>query len=116
MLGQLGERLFLQTLSPKVCSNLGAREEAEGKGTLASPVLQQFLRASLDTINDEAWIEALSCKLSRWLSSSPSSSGEKAFLYKALGTALGACKGVLHVQEKQEPSEAQAVQRPECEE
>ncbi|XP_052527286.1 uncharacterized protein LOC128074945 [Tympanuchus pallidicinctus] len=87
MLGQLGERLFLQTLSPEVCSNLGAREEAEGKGTLASPVLQQFLRASLDTISDEAWIEALSCELSRWLSSSPSSSGEKVgspWLYPAV--------------------------------
>ncbi|XP_031471643.1 maestro heat-like repeat-containing protein family member 1 [Phasianus colchicus] len=39
--------------------------------------LLKFLRASLDTIKDEAWIEALSCELSRWLSSSPSSSGEK---------------------------------------
>jgi len=53
------------------------REEAKGKGTLSSPVLQQFLRASLDTAQDEAWIEALSCELSRWLSSSASSSGEK---------------------------------------
>ena len=66
MLGQLGERLFFQALSPEVCSNLGVRREAKGKGTLASPVLQQFLRASLDTIKDEAWIEALSCELSRW--------------------------------------------------
>ena len=52
-------------------------EEAKGKGTLAFPVLQQFLRASLDTMEDEAWTKALSCELSRQLSSSPSSSGEK---------------------------------------
>jgi len=52
-------------------------EEAKGKGTLASPVLQQFLRALLETMEDEAWTKALSCELSQWLSSSPSSSGEK---------------------------------------
>ena len=56
---------------------MGVREEAKGKGTLSSPVLQQFLRASVDTTEDEAWTEALSCELSRWLSSSASSSGEK---------------------------------------
>ncbi|XP_032296785.1 maestro heat-like repeat-containing protein family member 2B [Coturnix japonica] len=39
--------------------------------------LLKFLRASLETMEDEAWTEALSCELSRWLSSSPSSSGEK---------------------------------------
>ncbi|XP_031452019.1 maestro heat-like repeat-containing protein family member 2B [Phasianus colchicus] len=81
--------------------------------------LLKFLRASLETIEDEAWTEALSCELSRWLSSSASSSGEKSFLYKALGTALGACKGVLHIQEKllqhleeanaEEPAEAQGM-------
>ena len=63
-------------LFPEGCSDLGMQEEAKGKGTLASPVLQQFLRASLETMEDEAWTEALSCELSRWLSSSPSS-GEK---------------------------------------
>ncbi|XP_019467987.1 maestro heat-like repeat-containing protein family member 2B [Meleagris gallopavo] len=81
--------------------------------------LLKFLRASLETIEDEAWMEALSCELSRWLSSSASSSGEKSFLYKALGTVLGACKGVLHIQEKllqhleeanaEEPCEAQGI-------
>ncbi|XP_010724801.2 maestro heat-like repeat-containing protein family member 2B [Meleagris gallopavo] len=81
--------------------------------------LLKFLRASVDTTQDEAWIEALSCELSRWLSSSACSSGEKSFLYKALGTVLGACKGVLHVQEKllqhleeanaEEPCEAQGI-------
>ncbi|XP_040508983.1 maestro heat-like repeat-containing protein family member 2B isoform X1 [Gallus gallus] len=94
-------------------------EEAKGKEPLASPVLQQFLRASLNTMEDEAWTKGLSCKLSQWLSSSPSNSGEKSFLYKALGTVLGACKEVLHIQEKllqhleeanaEEPSEAQGM-------
>ncbi|XP_042722729.1 maestro heat-like repeat-containing protein family member 2B [Lagopus leucura] len=93
--------------------------EGKGKGTLSSPVLQQFLRASLDTIEEKAWIEALSCELSQRLSSSASSSAEKSFLYKALGTELGSCKGVLHVQEKllqhleeanaEEPREAQGI-------
>ncbi|XP_040518423.1 maestro heat-like repeat-containing protein family member 2B isoform X2 [Gallus gallus] len=79
--------------------------------------LLKFLRASLDTMEDEAWTKGLSCKLSQWLSKSPSSSGEKSFLYKALGTVLGACKEVLHIQEKllqhleeanaEKPSEAQ---------
>uniref|UniRef100_G1NP73 Uncharacterized protein n=1 Tax=Meleagris gallopavo TaxID=9103 RepID=G1NP73_MELGA len=81
--------------------------------------LLKFLRASLDTMEDEAWTKALSCELSRQLSSCPSSSGEKSFLYKALGTVLGACKEVLHIQEKllqhlaeakaEEPSEAQGM-------
>ncbi|XP_065597444.1 maestro heat-like repeat-containing protein family member 2B [Cyrtonyx montezumae] len=62
--------------------------------------LLKFLRASLETMEDEAWTKRLSCELSHWLDRSPSSSGEKSFLYKALGTALGACKDVLHVQEQ----------------
>ncbi|POI24460.1 hypothetical protein CIB84_011790, partial [Bambusicola thoracicus] len=79
--------------------------------------LLKFLRASLYTIEDEAWTKGLSCELSQRLSSSPSSSGEKSFLYKALGTVLGACKEILHIQEKllqhleeanaEEPSEVQ---------
>ncbi|XP_031466693.1 maestro heat-like repeat-containing protein family member 2A [Phasianus colchicus] len=40
--------------------------------------LLKFLRASLETMEDEAWTKGLSCELSRYLSSSPSSSGEKA--------------------------------------
>lgn len=39
--------------------------------------LLQFLRASLETIGDDAWIKRLSCALSQRLDSSPSSSGEK---------------------------------------
>ncbi|XP_042747444.1 maestro heat-like repeat-containing protein family member 1, partial [Lagopus leucura] len=79
--------------------------------------LLKFLRASVDTVDDEAWTEALSSELSQRLSSSTGSSAEKSFLYKALGTVLGSCKGVLHVQEKllqhleeanaEEPCEAQ---------
>ncbi|KAM9193184.1 maestro heat-like repeat-containing protein family member 2B [Mergus octosetaceus] len=81
--------------------------------------LLQFLRASLETIGDDAWIKRLSCELSQRLDSSPSSSGEKAFLYKALGTTLGACQELPHVQENllqhlmkaqpEEPSEAQGI-------
>ncbi|XP_048811751.1 maestro heat-like repeat-containing protein family member 2B [Lagopus muta] len=81
--------------------------------------LLKFLKASLDTIEEKAWIEALSCELSQRLSSSASSSAEKSFLYKALGTVLGSCQGVLHVQEKllqhleeanaEEPREAQGI-------
>ncbi|POI21984.1 hypothetical protein CIB84_014269, partial [Bambusicola thoracicus] len=79
--------------------------------------LLKFLWVSLDTMEDEAWTKGLSCELSRRLSSSPSGSGEKSFLYKALGTVLGACKEILHIQEKllqhlekanaEEPSEVQ---------
>ncbi|POI22416.1 hypothetical protein CIB84_013836, partial [Bambusicola thoracicus] len=78
---------------------------------------EKFLWVSLDTMEDEAWTKGLSCELSRRLSSSPSGSGEKSFLYKALGTVLGACKEILHIQEKllqhleeanaEEPSEVQ---------
>ncbi|XP_072198567.1 maestro heat-like repeat-containing protein family member 2B [Excalfactoria chinensis] len=81
--------------------------------------LLKLLRASLESMEDEAWAEALSCELSRWLSNSPSSSGEKPFLYKALGTVLGVCKRVLHIREKllkhlieanaEKPSEAQGM-------
>ena len=186
-------------LSPEGCGDVGMWEEAKGKETLAS-VLQQFLRASLDTMEDEAWTKGLSCELSRWLSSSASSSGEKvgsrgcgwcsahtggshcfpgpcppqglslqtawgwlklgpaaalsisqgawvlptrpspsrpgcchisassfpphpfsslpmqSFLYKALGTVLGACKEVLHIQEKllQHLEEANAEEQSEA--
>ncbi|XP_042665272.1 maestro heat-like repeat-containing protein family member 2B [Centrocercus urophasianus] len=81
--------------------------------------LLKFLRASVDTVDDEAWTQALSSELSWRLSSSASSSAEKSFLYKALGTVLGSCQGLLHVQEKllqhleeanvEEPREAQGI-------
>ena len=41
-------------LSPEGCGDVAMWEEAKGKETLAS-VLQQFLMASLDTMEDEAW-------------------------------------------------------------
>ncbi|NXI75108.1 MRO2B protein, partial [Anseranas semipalmata] len=79
----------------------------------------QFLRKSLEAMEDEAWTERLSCELSQRLGSSASSSGEKSFLYKAVGTTLGACQRVPYVQEEllqhlqganlEEPSEAQGV-------
>ncbi|OXB63937.1 hypothetical protein ASZ78_001058 [Callipepla squamata] len=110
--------------------------------------LLKFLKASLETMEDEAWTKHLCCELSCWLGRSDRSSGEKvgfpwlypagagavagalptyvahavfparghaaatsqvlpslplpeqSFLYKALGTALGACKDVLHIQEE----------------
>ncbi|XP_031412448.1 maestro heat-like repeat-containing protein family member 2B [Meleagris gallopavo] len=90
-----------------------------GSPFAGSELQAAFLRASLDIVEDEAWTKALSCELSRQLSSCPSSSGEKSFLYKALGTILGTCKEVLHVQEKllqhleeanaEEASEAQGM-------
>ena len=75
MLGGAGRGTALPVTSPQKTAAMW--EEAKGKEPLASPVLQQFLRASLDTMEDEAWIKGLSCKLSQWLSKSPSSSGEK---------------------------------------
>ena len=75
MLGGAGRGTALPVTSPQKTAAMW--EEAKGKEPLASPVLQQFLRASLATMEDEAWTKGLSCELSRWLSSSPSNSGEK---------------------------------------
>ncbi|NWZ26284.1 MROH1 protein, partial [Asarcornis scutulata] len=104
--------LLLQYLQGKVLGNIPDAAEWERR-------LLQFLRASLETIGDDAWTKRLSCALSQRLDSSPSSSGEKAFLYKALGTTLGACQELPHVQENllqhltraqpEEPSEAQGI-------
>ncbi|KAM9264313.1 maestro heat-like repeat-containing protein family member 2B [Morus bassanus] len=57
-----------------------------------------FLRAPLEPIEDEAWAVSLSQELSQQLGSSAPSSWEKLFLYKALGTALAACRDLRHVQ------------------
>ncbi|XP_010705722.2 maestro heat-like repeat-containing protein family member 2B [Meleagris gallopavo] len=104
---------------PVLLQCLKGKDESFMDSTEWEHRLLKFLRESLDTMEDEAWTKALSCELSRQLSSSPSSSGEKSFLYKALGTVLGACKEVLYVQEKllqhleganaEEPSEAQGM-------
>ncbi|KAM6106976.1 maestro heat-like repeat-containing protein family member 2B [Phoenicopterus ruber ruber] len=58
----------------------------------------KFLRASLEPIEDRAWMVGLSQELSQQLGSSAPSSWEKLFLYKALGTALAACRDLRHVQ------------------
>ncbi|XP_048785590.1 maestro heat-like repeat-containing protein family member 2B [Lagopus muta] len=104
---------------PLLLQCLEGKDESFTDSAEWEPRLLKFVRASLDIMEDEAWTMALSCELSQQLSSSASSSGEKTFLYKALGTVLGACKEVLHVQEKllqhleganaEEPSEAQGM-------
>ncbi|CAM9960297.1 unnamed protein product [Bubo scandiacus] len=58
----------------------------------------QFLRASLEPIEDQTWTVGLSQELSQQLGSSAPRSWEKLFLYKALGTALAACRDLRHVQ------------------
>ncbi|XP_059685558.1 maestro heat-like repeat-containing protein family member 2B, partial [Gavia stellata] len=58
----------------------------------------KFLRASLEPIKDKAWTVGLSQELSQQLGSSAPGSWEKLFLYKALGTALAACRDLRHVQ------------------
>ncbi|XP_068535447.1 maestro heat-like repeat-containing protein family member 2B [Anas acuta] len=131
---QAAALLVLQSLHSRIHGAVGATWNSEiplllqylqgGKGNIPDAAewerrLLQFLRASLETIGDDAWIKRLSCALSQRLDSSPSSSGEKAFLYKALGTTLGACQELPHVQENllhhltraqpEEPSEAQGI-------
>ncbi|XP_068535455.1 maestro heat-like repeat-containing protein family member 2B [Anas acuta] len=131
---QAAALLVLQSLHSRIHGAVGATWNSEiplllqylqgGKGNIPDAAewerrLLQFLRASLETIGDDAWIKRLSCALSQRLDSSPSSSGEKTFLYKALGTTLGACQELPHVQENllhhltraqpEEPSEAQGI-------
>ncbi|XP_021247683.1 maestro heat-like repeat-containing protein family member 2B [Numida meleagris] len=101
---------------PRLLQCLDGKDESFPGSAEWEQRLLKFLRVSLETMADEAWTKALSCELSQWLGSSPSSSGEKSFLYKALGTALGACKEVLHIQEKllKHLEEANAEQRSEA--
>nr|XP_038034225.1 maestro heat-like repeat-containing protein family member 2B [Anas platyrhynchos] len=131
---QAAALLVMQSLHSRIHAAVGATWNTEiplllqylqgGKGNIPDAAewerrLLQFLRASLETIGDDAWIKRLSCVLSQRLDSSPSSSGEKAFLYKALGTTLAACQELPHVQENllqhltraqpEEPSEAQGI-------
>ncbi|XP_068535445.1 maestro heat-like repeat-containing protein family member 2B [Anas acuta] len=131
---QAAALLVLRSLHSRIHAAVGATWNSEiplllqylqgGKGNIPDAAewerrLLQFLRASLETIGDDAWIKRLSCALSQRLDSSPSSSGEKAFLYKALGTTLAACQELPHVQENllqhltraqpEEPSEAQGI-------
>ncbi|KAM6290353.1 maestro heat-like repeat-containing protein family member 2B [Porphyrio hochstetteri] len=60
--------------------------------------LLKFLRASLESIEDEVWTMDLSQELSQKLGSSVPGSWEKLFLYKAFGTVLAACQDLRHVE------------------
>ncbi|CAM4603953.1 unnamed protein product, partial [Lepidochelys olivacea] len=56
-------------------------------------MLLQFLRTSLEMIDDSAWS---SLELS-WQMASYASPSKQSFLYKALGTSLAACQDLVHV-------------------
>ncbi|CAM4605162.1 unnamed protein product [Lepidochelys kempii] len=60
-------------------------------------MLLQFLRTSLEMIDDSAWSSQISLELSWQMASYASPSKEKSFLYKALGTSLAACQDLIHV-------------------
>ncbi|CAM9960160.1 unnamed protein product [Bubo scandiacus] len=104
---------LLQTLHGRIHRALGAAWETEiplllqylqgrTESTLHSAEWKhrvlQFLRASLEPIEDQTWTVGLSQELSQQLGSSAPRSWEKLFLYKALGTALAACRDLRHVQ------------------
>ncbi|XP_050805187.1 maestro heat-like repeat-containing protein family member 2B [Gopherus flavomarginatus] len=60
-------------------------------------MLLQFLRTSLEMIDDSAWSRQISLELSQQMASYTSPSHEKSFLYKALGTSLAVCQDLVHV-------------------
>ncbi|XP_065432556.1 maestro heat-like repeat-containing protein family member 2B [Chrysemys picta bellii] len=60
-------------------------------------MLLQFLRTSLETIDNSAWSSQISLELSQQMASYASPSKEKSFLYKALGTSLAVCQDLVHV-------------------
>ncbi|CAM4310905.1 unnamed protein product [Lepidochelys kempii] len=60
-------------------------------------MLLQFLRTSLEKIDDSAWSSQISLELSWQMAGYASPSKEKSFLYKALGTSLAACQDLVHV-------------------
>ncbi|XP_068535919.1 maestro heat-like repeat-containing protein family member 2B [Anas acuta] len=89
---QAAALLLMQSLHSRIHAAVGATWNTEiplllqylqgGKGNIPDAAewerrLLQFLRASLETIGDDAWIKRLSCALSQRLDSSASSSGEK---------------------------------------
>ncbi|KAF1608528.1 Maestro heat-like repeat-containing protein family member 2B, partial [Eudyptes chrysolophus] len=86
--------LLLQYLEGK-CGKGPGQGQGNTRFLSCSP---QFLRASLEPIEDKAWTVGLSQELSQQLGSSAPASWEKLFLYKALGTALAACQDLWHVQ------------------
>ncbi|CAM4680900.1 unnamed protein product [Caretta caretta] len=60
-------------------------------------MLLQFLRTSLEMIDNSAWSSQISLELSWQMAGYASPSKEKSFLYKALGTSLAACQDLVHV-------------------
>ncbi|XP_064367442.1 maestro heat-like repeat-containing protein family member 2B [Dromaius novaehollandiae] len=60
-------------------------------------LLLKFLRTSLETIESQAWTVGLSVELSQQTGSYPRPSREQAFLYKAVGVSLAACRHVPYV-------------------
>ncbi|CAM5124600.1 unnamed protein product [Natator depressus] len=60
-------------------------------------MLLQFLRTSLEMIDNSAWSSQISLELSWQMGGYASPSKEKSFLYKALGTSLAACQDLVHV-------------------
>ncbi|XP_030398746.1 maestro heat-like repeat-containing protein family member 2B [Gopherus evgoodei] len=60
-------------------------------------MLLQFLRTTLEMIDDSAWSRQISLELSQQMASYTSPSHEKSFLYKALGTSLAVCQDLVHV-------------------
>ncbi|CAM5106145.1 unnamed protein product, partial [Eretmochelys imbricata] len=60
-------------------------------------MLLQFLRTSLEIIDDSAWSSQISLELSWQMAGYARPSKEKSFLYKALGTSLAACQDLVHV-------------------
>ncbi|XP_074995168.1 maestro heat-like repeat-containing protein family member 2B [Calonectris borealis] len=83
---------------PLVLQYLEGRTESSLDSAEWEHRVLKFLRASLEPIEDKAWTVGLSRELSQQLGSSAPGSWEKLFLYKALGTALAACRDLRHVQ------------------
>ncbi|XP_068790031.1 maestro heat-like repeat-containing protein family member 2B [Struthio camelus] len=63
-------------------------------------LLLKFLRTSLETIENQAWLVHLNVELAQQMAKYPNLSKEKSFLYKAVGTALAASQSVTYVQEQ----------------
>ncbi|KAK2518876.1 hypothetical protein Q9233_012281 [Columba guinea] len=83
---------------PLLLQHLAGRAESSLDSAEWEQHVLKFLRASLKLIEDETWSVGLSQQLSRQLGSSAPGSWQKLFLYKALGTALGGCRDLSHVQ------------------
>ncbi|XP_063147138.1 maestro heat-like repeat-containing protein family member 2B [Candoia aspera] len=62
--------------------------------------LLQFLRRSLETIDDSMWTQNLSRELESQMSSYADESTEKSFLCKSLGVSLTSCEDLTFVQSK----------------